>query len=74
MAVSAAHVATTKGGHAAALLFCTDVWTRGTFIMTSIRADFSVQALGQGLLVALGGYASSVAVVIQGLTAVGASW
>ncbi|MCC6888535.1 MAG: benzoate/H(+) symporter BenE family transporter, partial [Hyphomicrobiales bacterium] len=41
--------------------------------MTGIRADFSGQALGQGLLVALVGYASSVAVVIQGLTAVGAS-
>lgn len=41
--------------------------------MTSIRTDFSVQALGQGLLVPLVGYASSVAVVIQGLTAVGAS-
>ena len=41
--------------------------------MTSIRDDFSVQAVGQGLLVALVGYASSVAVVIQGLTAVGAT-
>jgi benzoate membrane transport protein len=41
--------------------------------MTSMRRDFSVQALGQGLLVPLVGYASSVAVVIQGLTAVGAS-
>ena len=41
--------------------------------MTRIRTDFSVQALGQGLLVPLVGYASSVAVVIQGLTAVGAS-
>jgi len=41
--------------------------------MASIRDDFSVQAVGQGLLVALVGYASSVAVVIQGLTAVGAS-
>src|SRR3954452_2750578 len=41
--------------------------------MTGIRSDFSVQALGQGLLVALVGYASTVAVVIQGLTAVGAS-
>jgi benzoate membrane transport protein len=41
--------------------------------MASIRTDFSVQALGQGLLVALVGYASSVAVVIQGLAAVGAS-
>lgn len=41
--------------------------------MASIREDFSVQALGQGLLVALVGYASSVAVVIQGLSAVGAT-
>ena len=41
--------------------------------MASIRDDFSVQALGQGLLVALVGYASSVAVVIQGLAAVGAT-
>jgi benzoate membrane transport protein len=41
--------------------------------MAGIRDDFSVQALGQGLLVALVGYASSVAVVIQGLAAVGAS-
>src|SRR3954470_13107586 len=41
--------------------------------MTGIRTDFSVQALGQGLLVPFVGYASSVAVVIQGLTAVGAS-
>ena len=41
--------------------------------MASIREDFSVQALGQGLLVALVGYASSVAIVIQGLVAVGAS-
>ena len=39
----------------------------------SILDDFSVQALGQGLLVALVGYASSVAIVIQGLVAVGAS-
>jgi benzoate membrane transport protein len=39
----------------------------------SLRADFSIQALWQGLLVALVGYASSVAVVIQGLAAVGAS-
>lgn len=38
-----------------------------------IREDFSVQALGQGLLVALVGYASSVAILIQGLVAVGAS-
>jgi len=41
--------------------------------MRSIRADFSAQAMGQGLLVALVGYASSVAIVIQGLLAVGAS-
>ena len=41
--------------------------------MAGIRTDFSVQALGQGLLVALVGYASSVAVVIKGLTAVGAT-
>src|SRR5262249_37220139 len=41
--------------------------------MRSIRDDFSVQAVGQGLLVALVGYASSVAIVIQGLLAVGAS-
>jgi benzoate membrane transport protein len=41
--------------------------------MPSIREDFSIQALGQGLLVALVGYASSVAVVIQGLAAVGAT-
>jgi benzoate membrane transport protein len=39
----------------------------------AIRQDFSLQALGQGLLVALVGYASSVAVVIQGLIAVGAT-
>src|ERR1044072_3914233 len=38
-----------------------------------IREDFSVQAMGQGLLVALVGYASSVAILIQGLVAVGAS-
>jgi benzoate membrane transport protein len=41
--------------------------------MASFREDFSVQALGQGLLVALVGYASSVAILIQGLVAVGAS-
>ena len=41
--------------------------------MAGIREDFSVQALGQGLLVALVGYASSVAILIQGLVAVGAS-
>src|SRR3954464_11381184 len=41
--------------------------------MASLREDFSIQAMGQGLLVALVGYASSVAVLIQGLIAVGAS-
>jgi benzoate membrane transport protein len=41
--------------------------------MASFREDFSVQALGQGLLVALVGYASSVAILIQGLVAVGAT-
>lgn len=41
--------------------------------MASIREDFSVQAMGQGLLVALVGYASSAAILIQGLIAVGAS-
>lgn len=41
--------------------------------MANFRDDFSAQALWQGLLVALVGYASSVAIVIQGLVAVGAS-
>ena len=41
--------------------------------MASIRDDISVQAVAQGLLVALVGYASSVAILIQGLVAVGAS-
>ena len=41
--------------------------------MPGIREDFSFQALGQGLLVALVGYASSAAILIQGLVAVGAS-
>jgi benzoate membrane transport protein len=41
--------------------------------MTRMREDLSTQAVGQGLLVALVGYASSVAIVIQGLVAVGAS-
>jgi benzoate membrane transport protein len=41
--------------------------------MRSIRSDFSAQALAQGFLVSLVGYASSVAIVIQGLVAVGAS-
>lgn len=36
-------------------------------------AGLSTQAMGTGLLVAMVGYASSVAVVIQGLTAVGAT-
>ncbi len=40
--------------------------------MANIRDDFSVQALWQGLLVALVGYASSGAVLIQGLVSVGA--
>jgi len=39
----------------------------------SLRSDISVQAVTTGLLVALVGYASSVAIVIQGLRAVGAS-
>lgn len=38
-----------------------------------LRADISTQAVVQGLIVALVGYASSVAVVIAGLKAVGAS-
>lgn len=41
--------------------------------MARFREDFSVQALAQGLLVALVGYASSVAILIQGLVAVGAT-
>jgi benzoate membrane transport protein len=41
--------------------------------MASLQKDFSWQALWQGLLVALVGYASSVAIVIQGLVAVGAT-
>jgi len=41
--------------------------------MASIRDDFSGQALGQGLLVALVGYASSVAIVIQAEADSGAS-
>src|SRR5215468_1401692 len=45
----------------------------GSSDMRTIRDDFSAQAMGQGLLVALVGYASSVAIVIQGLLAVGAS-
>lgn len=39
----------------------------------SFRQDFSVQAMVQGLIVSLVGYASSVAIVIAGLQAVGAS-
>lgn len=39
----------------------------------SLRADCSTQAVVQGLIVALVGYASSVAVVIAGLKAVGAT-
>jgi len=41
--------------------------------MTRMGEDLSAQAIGQGLLVAVVGYASSVAIVIQGLVAVGAS-
>jgi benzoate membrane transport protein len=41
--------------------------------MNRLRSDFSTQALFQGLLVAIVGYASSVAIVIQGLAGVGAS-
>jgi len=41
--------------------------------MTSFRDDFSGQAFWQGLIVALVGYASSAAILIQGLVAVGAS-
>ncbi len=41
--------------------------------MHRIRADFSMQAASQGLLVAIVGYASSFAIVIAGLSAVGAS-
>ena len=41
--------------------------------MNRLRADFSTQALAQGLLVAIVGYASSFAIVVQGLAAVGAS-
>jgi benzoate membrane transport protein len=38
-----------------------------------LRADHSTQAAVQGLIVALVGYASSVAIVVQGLQAMGAS-
>ncbi len=41
--------------------------------MTTFRTDLSAQAVWQGLLVALVGYASSAAILIQGLVAVGAS-
>lgn len=41
--------------------------------MTKFRNDFSAQAFWQGLLAALVGYASSAAVVVQGLIAVGAT-
>lgn len=41
--------------------------------MRSVLADSSPQSIGTGILVAIVGYASSVAVVIHGLAAVGAS-
>ena len=41
--------------------------------MHSLRRDFSTQALARACCVAIVGYASSVAIVIQGLAAVGAS-
>ena len=41
--------------------------------MMTFRHDFSRQAAMQGVLVAIVGYASSVAVVVQGLQAMGAS-
>jgi benzoate membrane transport protein len=41
--------------------------------MSSFREDISLQGVAQGLLVALVGYASSVAILIQGLVAVGAT-
>lgn len=40
--------------------------------LAQFRADFSVQAAIQGLVVALVGYTSSVAILIKGLAAVGA--
>ncbi len=40
--------------------------------LRGFMADFSAQALIQGLIVAIVGYASSVAIVIKGLAAVGA--
>lgn len=42
-------------------------------MLARFRTDFSTQAMLQGLVVAVVGYASSVAVVINGLAAVGAS-
>ena len=44
-----------------------------TFMKSSLSADFSTQAAIQGLVVALVGYASSAAIVIAGLKAVGAT-
>ncbi len=41
--------------------------------LAQFRADFSTQAMVQGLIVALVGYTSSVAILIKGLAAVGAS-
>ncbi|MGL4637731.1 MAG: benzoate/H(+) symporter BenE family transporter [Beijerinckiaceae bacterium] len=41
--------------------------------MKQFQADFSRQAFMQGILVAVVGYASSVAIVVQGLKAMGAS-
>ena len=38
-----------------------------------MRSSFSLQALGTGLLVCFVGFASSFAVIVQGLTAVGAT-
>ncbi len=42
-------------------------------LLRDFRTDFSMTAAATGLVVALVGYASSVAIVIQGLVAVGAS-
>ncbi len=42
-------------------------------MMRQFRADFSSQAAMQGVIIALVGYASSVAIVIQGLRAMGAT-
>ncbi|MCE2931440.1 MAG: benzoate/H(+) symporter BenE family transporter, partial [Hyphomicrobiales bacterium] len=41
--------------------------------LAKFRADFSIQAAVQGLIVALVGYTSSVAILIKGLAAVGAT-